>query len=289
LKYIINDYFIKKSYKTISFNGEFAPELQFTLPFAYWHFKNGTLKKTNSSKFTRELYFFSPEHEEKFNSRTNEGNFNFEMPRILYSHNYKMHKWLPVPFKEHYKNEIYVFEKPILIIANRYNQEWNGPPISFLDVQMLKFIIENLNKKYTLIYNRPQERNIAADESTVYDLGEYDWLRREYPKVLLMEDLYIKNKHNVRSFNHLQLLVYANSENFISTHGGTATLASYFGGTNIILSKKGPEHHFKCYAKLYPQLSGAKIYHATNDEALKTMILTQFCEVRNKNEVKRKR
>src|SRR5256885_8760585 len=83
LKYIIRDYFLKKKYKTISFDGEFAPEMEFVLPFAYWHYKNGTLKKTISSKFTKELYFFSPDHEEYFNTRSNEGNFNYEMPRVL--------------------------------------------------------------------------------------------------------------------------------------------------------------------------------------------------------------
>ncbi len=276
-KYLIKDYITKKRYKVISFRGEFAPELQFVLPFAYWHFKNGTLKKTCASKYTRELYFFSPEHEEIFDSRTNEGNYNFEMPRILYSHNYSLDKWLPVPLKKHYKNEVYIFDKPILIIANRYNQEWNGPPISFLSIPMLEFIIEKLGASFTLIYNRPKQQNIVSDDSTLFDLNEYNWLRIEHPKVLLMEDLYLKNEGNAVNFNHLQLMVYANADHFISTHGGTATLASYFEGTNLILSKQGPEHHFNCYTKLYPKLSGAKIYHAKNDEELKDLISSHYC------------
>ncbi|MGZ3854134.1 MAG: hypothetical protein ACXVBX_15170, partial [Flavisolibacter sp.] len=97
LKYIFKDYLFKKPYKITSFNGEFAPELQFALPFAYWHYKNGTLKGTRSSKYTSELYFFSPDHQELFESRVTEGNYNYEMPRILYSQDYQMEKWLPVP------------------------------------------------------------------------------------------------------------------------------------------------------------------------------------------------
>ncbi len=275
--YIIRDYFLKQKYKIVSFQGEFAPELQFALPFAYWHFKNGTLKKTRSSKYTRELYFFSADHEEIFDSRTNEGNYNFELPRILYSQNYDMSKWLSVPLKDHYKNDIYVFEKPSLVIANRYNEEWNGPPISFFDIPMLKFLIENLRENYTIIYNRPKVLNIVSDDSTIFDLNEYDWLRTEHPEVILLDDLYTENQANARSFNHLQLMVYANSDCFISTHGGTATLASYFGGINIILSKKGPEHHFNCYSKLYPQLSGAKIHHAKNEDELKKIVSLHYC------------
>src|SRR6187402_3461079 len=131
-KYLIKDYLTKPKYKVTSFDGEFAPELQFALPFAYWHYKNGTFKKTQSSKSTRELYFFSPDHEEIFENRMHEGNYNYEMPRILYSQDYDMSKWEQVPLKETYRNDIYVFDKPILIIANRYNSEWGGPPLSFL-------------------------------------------------------------------------------------------------------------------------------------------------------------
>ncbi len=276
LKYLIKDYITKKPYKEISFDGEFAPELQFALPFAYWHFKNGTLKKTHAAKLTKELYFFSPDHEEKFDIRTNEGNYNYEIPRILYSHDYDMSKWSPVPLKEHYQNEIYVYDKPILIIANRYNMEWGGPPISYYDIPMLDFFINHLKSKYTIIYNRPRPKNITLDNSDIYDMDEYQWIADNHSEVILMEDLYNENKAGARSFNHLQLLVYANAEKFISIHGGTATLASYFGGLNLIFSKQGPEHHFGCYHKLYPQFSGAQILHAKTEEQVRDYVSRYF-------------
>ena len=272
LKYIFRDYVFKKPYKEISFDGEFAPELEFVLPFAYWHHKNGTLKATHSSKFTKELYFFSPEHDEVFTTRTNEGNYNYETPRVLYSQNYNMSKWAEVPLKETYKNDIYVFDKPILIIANRYNSEWGGPPISFYSMELLAFMIEKLKHSYTIIYNRPRPQNITMDNSDIYDMNEFEWLEKEHPDVLLMENLFKENKANAKSFNHFQLMVYANADYFISIHGGTAALASYFKGTNLILSKKGPEHHFGCFQKLFPKLSGAKILHAKTDEDVKRFI-----------------
>jgi hypothetical protein len=275
-KYVFKDYLFKKKYKDISFNGEFAPELEFVLPFAYWHYKNGTLKSTRSAKYTKELYFFSPDHKEDFETRTNEGNYNFEVPRILYSQDYDMQKWLPVPLKEHYKNDIFVYDKPILIIANRYNMEWDGPPISFYDIPALEFIISNLKESYTIIYNRPRPENITMDNSDIYDLNEFEWLEREHPEVILMENLYKENKNKVNNFNHLQLMVYANANHFISVHGGTAALASYFGGMNLIISKKGPEHHFNCFNTLFPKLSGAKIFHAKTDEDVRQYIQQHF-------------
>jgi hypothetical protein len=114
------------------------------------------------------------------------------------------------------------------------------------------------------------------DNSEIYELNESNWIAVNYPEVILMSDLYRENKGNARNFNHLQLMVYANSENFISTHGGTSILASYFGGMNIILSKKGPEHIFNCFQILYPKLSGARILHAKTDNELQSLIKETF-------------
>jgi hypothetical protein len=280
-KYFVKDYITRAKYKVISFDGEFAPELQFALPHAYWHFKNGTLKQTNSSKFTKELYFFSPEHNECFDKRSNEGNYNFDIPRVLYSHDYDMSKWTQVPLKETYTNEIYKYEKPTLIIANRYNMEWDGPPISFFSIEQLEFLIQTLKPFYTIVYNRPRPQNITSDNSDIYDMEEYDLLREKYPEVILMEDLYEKNQAKAANFNHLQLMVYANAEKFISIHGGTATLASYFGGVNLIFSKQGPEHYFKCYEKLYPKFSGATILHAKTDDEVKAFVQSHFVNTSN--------
>jgi hypothetical protein len=272
LKYVFQDYIIKKPYKEISFSGEFAPDLQFVLPFAYWHFKNGTLAKTRMAKYTTQLYFFSPDHAEVTDTRTNEGNYNFENPRILFSQDYNIRKWAQVPLKDHYKNDIYVFDKPILVIANRYNKEWNGPPISFLSIEALDYIIKKTRDRYTIVYNRPAPKNITNDNSDVLDLNEFDWLRKTYPEVIHLEDLFQENRGNAKNFNHLQLMVYANADRFVSVHGGTATLASYFGGINLIFSKEGREHHFGCYQKLYPKFSGAQIYHAKTEEELKNYV-----------------
>lgn len=276
LKYFFRDYIFKKKYKTVKYEGEFAAEIQFALPHAYWHFKNGTLKQTLSFPGTKELYFFSPDHKECFNERTNEGNYNYDIPRIVYSQNYNMKKWMAVPLKEKYTNDVYVFEKPILIIANKYNTEWDRPPISFFSIDVLNSLINQLKNKYTIIYNRPQPKNIVSDNSIIYDLEEFEWLKQTHPDVILLEDLYIENKIQADNFNHFQLCVYANCNHFISIHGGTATLASYFGGKNIILSKEGPEHFFKCYEKLYPQLSSAEIYHAKTDDDLFLLVKTHL-------------
>lgn len=277
--HFVADFIRRKPYKVISYHGEFGPDLQFALPHAYWHYKNGTLKATQSTQFTNELYFFSPGHTACFDRRTTEGNYNYDMPRTLYSQDYDMSKWAAVPLKETYRNDLYVFDKPILIIANRYNREWDGPPVSFLSADLLDHIITALKDQFTIIYNRPKAAQIVMDNSDFEDLGEFDWLRQTHPDVLLMDDLYQENRGNARNYNHFQLQLYANANHFISTHGGTSVLASYFGGVNLILSKKGPEHHFNCYQTLYPQLSGATILHAKTDADVKYYVHTHFMAV----------
>lgn len=276
LKYVFQDYFIKKPYKRISFSGEFTPDIAFALPFAYWHYKNGTLLGTEGANYTKELYFFSPSHTESFDTRTTAGNYNYETPRILYSHDYNMSKWTPVPLKSLYKNDIYVYDKPIMIVANRYNMEWDGPPISFLSIPFLETVFNKYKDKYQIIYNRPRPENITNDNSDVYDLNEYEWIEENFPEVILMENLYKENRGRANNFNHFQMMVYANSDHFLSTHGGTGALASYFGGVNIILSKRGGEHHFNCFNTLYRMLSGSNVLHARTEDEVITFLNNNF-------------
>jgi hypothetical protein len=276
LKYYWRDYVLKKPYKEIVFNGEFQQELINVLPFAYWHFKNGTLKTTASAKYTAPFYFFSPDHSEKYVQRDWTSNYSTEIPNSAHNFCLDKSKWLRVPLKEKYKNEKFTFERPILIIANRYNIEWEKGPISFFDIPILNFIIDTLGKKYQIIYNRPSAENITNDNSEILNYGDYQFLKESCRDVILLNDLYETNKGSVSNFNHLQLMVYANANAFISIHGGTATLASYFGGTNVIYSKEGHEHYFREFETIFPELSGAKIIHAKDENELKNAIKLNF-------------
>jgi len=267
-KYLLNDYVYKKKYKTIHYNGEFQIEITHVLPFAYWHYLNGTLKKTVSCKNTKELYFFSENHEEKYEERDWTFNYNtYDCPNMTHSITKSYAKWAQVPLKEHYKNDLFVYDKPILVIANKYNIEWNKQPVNFFSIDTLDKIINTYKSKYQIIYNRPLSTHIINDNSEIMDLHEYPWLREQHPEVILMNDLYEQYRGTeVNNFNHLQLRVYANCSHFVSVHGGGSALASYFGGTNIIFSTGWMEAIFNEYATYWPAFSGAKVLHAINEE-----------------------
>jgi hypothetical protein len=267
-KYLLKDHFFKQPYKEIEFFGEFQQELTFVLPFAYWHHLNGTLLQTTSCNGTTPFYFFSENHIELPEKRDWLNNSsNFEVPNMEHSNSFSYKKWARVPLKKYYANDRFVFEKPILIIANKYNVEWQGDPINYFSVDMLNGLFSAYKNKYQIVYNRPLSTYIVGDESEILDLGEYDLIRADHPEVLLLNDLHEKYKESY-SFNQLQLMVYANASKFISVHGGTAALASYFGGTNIIFSKRGLEHIFNEFELIFPKLSGAKILHAKDETAL---------------------
>ncbi|QNF35845.1 hypothetical protein HUW51_14200 [Adhaeribacter swui] len=274
-KYFIHDFILKKPYKVICYNSEFAPELKFVVPFAYWHHLNGTLKQTYSSKQTKGLYFFSENHIEKYEERVwCDFNYDIEIPNSQdHSLKYDYSKWAQVPFKSHYKNNLFIFDKPIVVIANRYNSEWDGGPISYIDIPSLEYLIKVLSPNFTLIYNRPSSDLIVNDNSKVYNLNEKEVIRNKYyDKILFAEDLFNSSENKFDSFNQFQLMLYANCEKFISVHGGTAVLASYFGGKNIILSSKGIEHVCNEFETIFPKLSGAKIYVAKSCKQLLELV-----------------
>ncbi|GAB3820347.1 hypothetical protein GCM10028895_20280 [Pontibacter rugosus] len=236
------------------------------LPFAYWHHLNGTLGKTVSSKFTKELYFFSDHHEEKYEKRLNRLlKDSYEIPNMFHCPTVSFDKWAQVPLKEQYRNSHFVFGKPLLIIANKYNTEWKQAPVNFFSISMLDKVLARFGEKYQIVYNRPGPDCIVMDNSEILELQEAAFIRKYYPDVILAEDLYQANEGLVNNYNHFQLMLYANCDRFLSVHGGTATLASYFGGKNIILSKQGYEHRYNEFHTVFSALSGAEIYHAKND------------------------
>jgi len=260
IKYFFKDYVILKPYKVISFKGEFQQELLHVIPFAYWHHLNGTLLRTESSEFTKDLYFFSQNHTEHINLiRDYKDNENIEIPNAPHDTELLRLKWKKAPFKSRFKNNKISFDKEILIIANRYNSEWDKEPISFFSLEDLNKLFEAFQDDYQIIYNRPPKTKIALDNSDVKELHDDKFIRVNYPQVIILEDLNEMFDMKAHSYNHLQLLVYANASKFISIHGGTATLASMFGGRNLIYSKEGHEHALNEFINVFPKLSGTKI------------------------------
>jgi len=222
---------------------EFGNELAMVIPTAYSLYKEGRLKKTISGRGSRWFYYFSPNHEE------------VDEPRHWansYVHVKDYVKGQCPPYKEVYKNDEMVFSRPICVIANKYNKEWNGPPVNYYPVDVLLRMIDELDD-YQVIYNR-KVPNRYRDDQEVLSLGDHEAIRSEFPDVLFLEDL-------GDDYNLTQLKVYANCDKFYSVQGGNSILASCFGGENTIYAVRGQELNTGVYWRL-GGLSGCRIKHS---------------------------
>lgn len=241
---------------------EFGYELQLVIPYAYYLYKHNLLNTTTSCRNTKELYYFSNNHTETYESRRfNEPDVPNKTPHAK-ELNYE--KYTPPPYKNIYKNDYFVYKKPLLIIHNKYNEEWGEPPINYIDEQTLSEIFSRYRDKYTIIYLRPRPTHIVTDDSPIYDLNESQTL--SFYNIIDGIELYERTKaqYNIRNFNHFQLLIHANCSNFISVQGGNCVLASYFGGTNIIYARYGGELQCDSYKGHYRKYSGCNVLHSDN-------------------------
>jgi len=85
-----------------------------------------------------------------------------------------------------------------------------------------------------------------------------------------------KKKYKLNNFNHFQLLIHANCDNFISVQGGNSVLASYFGGINVIYSKRGSELVCGAYSGHYKKYSNCDVVHSDNYEDFIGLIKAKF-------------
>jgi hypothetical protein len=247
--------------KIVKCNAEFSAELVLAVPYAYWLHTNNLLEKTIGTIDTKPLYFFSENHEEVPMQRTiiNEEGLK-GIPNTWIHHNpivsnarpgiLDFSQWKMPSFKTHYKNTVFVYDKPILVISNKYAAEWSGVPVNFLDIQILYDLIDYLQDSYTIIYKRPKSTDYVPDQNELHHVGDiqamidtgevitdYELCRRM--GVLLFDDLL--RQHAELSYNKFQFMLFANCDNYISVQGGNSHICSLFGKTNINYIVQGRE------------------------------------------------
>lgn len=237
-------------------NIEFGNELFAVLPYAYYQYKRGNLESTMSAEGTKSLYYFSPFHVINDSKRHWANIRHCKIPNVHVNHFTGKGEWLAPPYKETYENDFYVYDKPIYVIANKYNKEWGRDPVNYLNTEILLNIIEDLYYDYKIFYNRVIPVSLSDDQVKL-DLDEHDYIRRVFPDVTFIHEI-------PGDYNLNQLMIYANCDRFISVQGGNSILASYFGGKNIIYAVSGNEM-YGFYDKL-DALSGCDILHVKTYE-----------------------
>ena len=100
-------------------------------------------------------------------------------------------EWHSPPYKDFFTNpemiETFV-EKPLVIIQNKYTEEWEGSPVNFMSKELLIRILEYLTPNYTVLYKRYTDKALA-DNQEIFDLGEKSDIREKNSSVVFYEDI----------------------------------------------------------------------------------------------------
>ena len=168
-------------------------------------------------------------------------------------------------------------------VVCRYTQEWNGPPVNYIDIATLLALFQLLTPLYTCVYVRPHPgqklEGYAFDHSNALEFDDFQAIKDAFPEVIFFHTLLAE--HRQMSFNELQLALHSRVEKYVSVLGGNAVLASYFATSNVIYAVKGQEvanagfEYKELYAKLSPS-QNATILHASTYKQLLELVQRQY-------------
>lgn len=201
------------------------------VPRAYEAFLKGTLESTTSWKHSDPFFYFSPKH------ITTDARVTYTDSALVYNLDWTI-PGTPPPYRAQYeKNDTFKYDKPVIVINNKYITEWGNPPINYISVLDLDAILNVLIKKYTVIYIRSEGDTVGYwnDSQKVHHLDDYLLLAEKYPMVITLKDIM---RTSLVPYNELQMHAHSIADKFISVAGGNAVLSSYFGGTNVIWKNK---------------------------------------------------
>lgn len=248
--------------------GEFAFELLAVIPYAYWLHSRGQLEYTVSTEDTRALYYFSPNHEERTVRRNyvpiteypigERGSIRYD--RKAFPRDLDTSRWLPPPYKKVFADDRFRWPRETCIVCNKYSDEqylWYRGPANYIEVDTLLAMIGKLRERYQVVYVRPRASDIVNDHQKIHESGDIDAVTRAFPDVITIQQL--QEQYPELSYNELQLRLFAGCERFVSVLGGSSYLASYFGGRNVVLARRGWEVACDAYRRWFDKFSGARV------------------------------
>ncbi|NND98456.1 MAG: hypothetical protein HKN47_14140 [Pirellulaceae bacterium] len=228
-----------------SYGCEFGFEMYYHIAYAYHLHRRGLLTKTISCRDTKCFYWFSDNHEERYQRR----DWVAHYPCIAQTPHQTpdFSRWTVPDFRGHYRGQVdFGFQRPLLLVFNKYNGEWFGPPVNYLSKDQLVGLADWARDRYQMVYFRPT-RKIVEDNSDVFDLDEKQTLSQM--GVVMAESLH--DKYSQLTFNEFQLCLLAQADQRIAVQGGATYLNALFPGDLLILHRRGEEsergtyEHFK--------------------------------------------
>jgi hypothetical protein len=199
------------------------------VPRAYSAHLDGSLESTKCWKGSKPFFFFSKNHVE-VNSGVTYGDKG-----DIYDDNWEL-KGVAPDYKSYYSpTSPFTFDKPVMVVNNKFIIEWGQPPVNFLNIDALRGICETFKDVYDIVYIRSNtnERGYWNDAQPSKPFNDYEVLRNEYGNdITFMNDMFTDFTN--LDYNTLQIYIHSLAVKFISVAGGNAVISSYFGGENII-------------------------------------------------------
>ena len=240
---------------------EFGFEMYYHIGYAYHLHQQGLLKQTISCRDTECFYWFSPQHREKYKRRSWVADYPSISQRPHELPDFS--RWDVPDFAARYANHVdFGFGLPLLLVFNKYNSEWGGPPVNYLSKEFLVQLSEWAAGRMQVVYFRPTVK-IVADDSEVFNLREKSELIER--GVVMAETLHDQYLH--LSFNEFQLCLLSQSALRIAVQGGAAYMNALFPGQLSVLHRKGAEKEAGTY------------------EAFRKMKVGEVCVYDNENEL----
>eukprot|EP00659_Diplonema_papillatum_P002726 gene2726-4240_t len=270
----------------LDFHSEFGMELIIAVPYVYYLRTQCITARTRGTKDTASMYFWSDKHQVKPLWQRAFSSFEkFEGFPLSTVHVDRLPatEYTPPPYKQAFMNKYFVYDKPLLVITNKYQTEWGGNPVNFIPLHTLKALVELLIPHYTVVYSRPTNE-IEVDKSEMLQYGDKKMLSG-MKGVLLIEDLWVKTQADLGgkveglSFNLFQFWLYANADRFISVQGGNSVLTSYMAGskgTVIVYIQAGKEMRAKSIKRWYGKFSGATVFSVEDPDELYRQAAERF-------------
>lgn len=248
----------------IEYTGEYGIEVATFVPFINFLKKSGMSGlKVITYKGMAPYYYFLEDHELGFKDQCRywiSPDFRVFLPphlrnddRLFKENAHLLTMMDPPNFHEKYIQYPRLFQgdKPLFVIQNKYNSEWGGPPRNYFDLEILVEIIENLKKRFTIVYIRSNDIRLneySHDDNEEMSLQLYDKeLIRELFRndVFLYEDLL--RQYTNYDFNKLKCILLAQATYTLSTIGGFNFFDAYFPCEHIIYKRDTPEIYDKTF------------------------------------------
>lgn len=231
--------------KVLNIYTEFGRELILIIPFLYSLQKRGLLFNNTIQTFKgmKPYYYFLPD--EQFQEI--KGKRSGKHVRYLYYNNddsihyFNLKYWTPPPYKKiFYTPNTFEYSKPLCIVQNKYNFEWENLPENYIDLKTLDSLFSLLSNKYQLVYIRPnaiidKEYGYSEDQNVDVDFDESAILKK-HPSVIQWNTL--QKQHSQWNYNELKLRLFSSCVNYISVLGGNNYLNLFFAKKLLILRRK---------------------------------------------------